>query len=67
MASAEVPTEQFENISIRKYRIEFERNEICLDFHVEGPAVYTSEKNGSDETGDGSEGKPFKTPLQVFN
>ncbi len=33
---------------------------------IEGPTVYTSEKNGNDETGDGSEGKPFKTPLQVF-
>ncbi|CAF1173940.1 unnamed protein product [Adineta steineri] len=26
--------------------------------------VYTSQKHGSDENGDGSEGKPFKTPLQ---
>ncbi len=33
---------------------------------LEGPTVYTSEKNGDDESGDGSEGKPFKTPLQVF-
>ncbi|CAF4405292.1 unnamed protein product, partial [Adineta steineri] len=28
--------------------------------------VYTSEKHGSDENGDGSEGKPFKTPLQAY-
>jgi len=33
---------------------------------LEGPTAYTSEKNGSDENGDGSEEKPFKTPLQVF-
>jgi asparaginyl-tRNA synthetase len=33
---------------------------------IEGPTVYTSEKNGNDETGDGSEGKPFKTPLQAY-
>ncbi|CAF1040457.1 unnamed protein product [Adineta steineri] len=26
--------------------------------------VYISEKHGSDENGDGSEGKPFRTPLQ---
>jgi hypothetical protein len=35
-------------------------------FLLEGPTVYTSEKNGSDENGDGSEEKPFKTPLQVW-
>lgn len=28
--------------------------------------IYTSEKNGSDETGDGSEAKPFKTILQAM-
>ncbi|CAF0980005.1 unnamed protein product [Adineta steineri] len=28
--------------------------------------VYISEKHGSDENGDGSEGKPFKTPLQAY-
>jgi hypothetical protein len=33
---------------------------------VEGPIAYTSEKNGNDETGDGTEEKPFQTPLQVF-
>ncbi len=33
---------------------------------IEGPSFYTSEKNGNDETGDGSEAKPFKTPLQVL-
>lgn len=27
--------------------------------------VYTSEKHGNDETGDGSESKPFQTALQV--
>ncbi|XP_046571240.1 asparagine--tRNA ligase, cytoplasmic-like isoform X2 [Haliotis rubra] len=27
--------------------------------------IYTSEKTGSDESGDGTEGKPFKTVLQV--
>ncbi len=35
-------------------------------YNLEEPTVYTSEKNGNDETGDGSEEKPFKTPLQVF-
>lgn len=29
-------------------------------------AIYTSESRGSDETGDGSEGKPFKTILQAM-
>jgi asparaginyl-tRNA synthetase len=33
---------------------------------IQEPTVYTSEKNGSDETGDGSEEKPFKTPLQAY-
>ncbi|XP_034938975.1 asparagine--tRNA ligase, cytoplasmic [Chelonus insularis] len=28
--------------------------------------IYTSEKNGSDETGDGTEAKPFKTILQAM-
>ena len=28
-------------------------------------ALYTSEKEGNDETGDGSEQKPYKTILQV--
>lgn len=28
--------------------------------------IYTSDKNGSDETGDGSESKPFKTILQAM-
>jgi asparaginyl-tRNA synthetase len=27
---------------------------------------FTSEKRGNDETGDGSEGKPFKTVLQAL-
>ncbi len=35
-------------------------------FFLERTIVYTSEKNGSDENGDGSEIKPFQTPLQVF-
>lgn len=29
-------------------------------------SIYTSEKNGSDETGDGTETKPFKTILQAM-
>ena len=32
---------------------------------VELPPIYTSEKEGSDENGDGSQDKPFKTLLQV--
>lgn len=28
--------------------------------------IYTSEKRGSDESGDGTEGKPFKTILQAM-
>ena len=68
-SAAEVPTEQLENISIRKYQQlnwTIHQN-FSFSFSTEGPAVYTSEKNGSDENGDGSEGKPFKTPLQVLN
>jgi hypothetical protein len=33
--------------------------------YAEGTVVYTSEKHGNDETGDGSEQQPFKTSLQV--
>jgi hypothetical protein len=33
--------------------------------YLERIIVYTSEKNGSDENGDGSETEPFKTPIQV--
>jgi hypothetical protein len=28
--------------------------------------LYTSDKNGSDESGDGSEGNPFRTILQAM-
>lgn len=31
-----------------------------------GPVIYTSEKEGSDESGDGSAQKPFKTVMQVY-
>ena len=38
----------------------------CIrECHLEGTIVYTSEKHGSDENGDGTESKPFKTALQV--
>ena len=30
------------------------------------PPIYTSEKDGNDQTGDGSEEKPFKTALQAM-
>jgi len=33
---------------------------ICVD------EIYTSDKTGSDETGDGTEGNPFKTVLQAM-
>ena len=36
---------------------------ICLTYLA--GAIYTSESNGNDETGDGSESKPFKTALKV--
>jgi hypothetical protein len=35
--------------------------------NLDGTSIYASEKNGSDEHGDGSAEKPFKTPLQVFH
>lgn len=36
--------------------------------HFHFPVViYTSEKNGNDETGDGSEAKPFKTVLKAMH
>ena len=35
--------------------------------NLDGTSIYTSEKHGNDEQGDGSEAKPFKTPLQVFD
>lgn len=31
-----------------------------------GPVIYTSEKEGSDESGDGSAQKPFKSVMQVY-
>lgn len=39
---------------------------ICLNCKGEDKKLYTSEKRGSDESGDGSEGKPFKTVLQAL-
>ncbi|CAF1651343.1 unnamed protein product [Adineta ricciae] len=33
---------------------------------IKGLIAYTSEKHGSDENGDGTESKPFKTPLQAY-
>lgn len=40
-----------------------------LNLLLFGPAeeLYVSEKHGSDVDGDGSEQKPFKTPLKVFS
>jgi len=35
----------------------------CTD---EKPALFTSEKHGSDENGDGTEGNPFKTVIQAM-
>jgi len=35
-------------------------------FFVGGKEIYTSEKTGSDSTGDGSKAKPFKTVLQAL-
>lgn len=43
--------------------ITFKINLVCLDSEK---SIYTSEKRGSDETGDGSEQKPFKTVLQAL-
>lgn len=63
--STDAPTEQLEACSIRKNTFFSVKNFILLNF-LEGPSFYTSEKNGNDETGDGSESKPFKTAFQVF-
>lgn len=38
---------------------------ICYN-KIHFTAIYTSDKHGNDETGDGSEGKPFKTILQAM-
>ena len=35
-------------------------------YRLSANAIHTSEKHGSDETGDGSEAKPFKTAARVF-
>lgn len=37
-----------------------------LDVQADGPLMYTSEKEGNDETGDGSLQKPFKTVMQAL-
>jgi hypothetical protein len=42
----------------------YQRN-IMLDIFI-AAELYTSDKNGSDETGDGSEGNPFQTVLQAM-
>ena len=39
----------------------------ALERLFQGTPVYSSEKSGSDETGDGSKEKPFKTALKVFD
>ncbi len=62
--STEEIREQLDDVSIRKYYLEILY--FILWENLEGTIVYTSEKNGNDENGDGSEGKPFKTPLKVF-
>ncbi|CAF3092685.1 unnamed protein product [Rotaria sp. Silwood2] len=36
------------------------------DCSMNGIPIYTSEKYGNDEQGDGSETKPFRTPLQGY-
>jgi hypothetical protein len=60
-------TEQFETPLTRNYNSELLTNKnFFLILYLERTIVYTSEKNGSDENGDGSEAKPFKTPLQVY-
>lgn len=38
---------------------------ISLALHI-FTAIYTSETNGNDETGDGTESKPFKTIIQAM-
>jgi hypothetical protein len=57
-------TEESEPSSIRKYGLELLFNCFFI-MYLERIIVYTSEKNGSDENGDGSETEPFKTPIQV--
>jgi len=47
-------TEQSDIVSIGNY-----------DLELSG-IVYTSEKNGDDESGDGTMARPFKTTLQVY-
>lgn len=37
-----------------------------MDVQANGPVIYTSEKEGSDESGDGSAQKPFKTVMQAL-
>lgn len=60
-----------ENLSIGKrphIKIITFTEHVCkiLIFYFISGEIYTSEKNGSDETGDGSEAKPFKTILQAM-
>lgn len=38
----------------------------CYSFYIGIGELYTSEKNGSDETGDGTQEKPLKTILQAM-
>ncbi|PFX16642.1 Asparagine--tRNA ligase, cytoplasmic [Stylophora pistillata] len=37
-----------------------------MDVQANGPVIYTSEKEGSDESGDGSAQKPFKSIMQAL-
>lgn len=45
----------------------YKKIRLNVSLNVDRTDAYTSEKSGSDEQGDGSEAKPWKTPLQVFN
>ncbi|XP_078376612.1 asparagine--tRNA ligase, cytoplasmic-like isoform X2 [Oculina patagonica] len=37
-----------------------------MDVQANGPVIYTSEKEGNDDSGDGSAQKPFKTVMQAL-
>ena len=65
-STTEATTAQLEACSISKNRsfpVAFFSDDLLL---LDSARVFTSEKHGSDERGDGSESSPFKTPLQVL-
>ena len=66
MSDSKKITEGVENLDLSKFwNMPNLTNWIWSQFYYLGNAIYSSEKHGSDETGDGTSEKPYKTTVQV--